>query len=178
MSCEFYLPISILVVEIVLCKYYHCSWTNKEFQRKNIFYVDHKYNVVLFIWICFTLLWIYKENKIRNSTIYLKVFSSSAITCRASNTTFHHIFEYIFIWHDYMEWIKDCVPPFIWMYFPLTWLYVENKKDVSPCIWMYYPLLFLYADHQGGCGPVYLNALYSDVSICRASNKVLHYFKW
>ena len=151
MSCEFYLPISILVVEIVLCKYYHCSWTNKEFQRKNIFYVDHKYNVVLFIWICFTLLWIYKENKIRNSTIYLKLFSSAAIICRASNTILHHIFEYIFIWHDYMEWIKDCVPPFIWMYFPLTWLYAENKIRRFT---------------------VYLNVLSASMIICRSSRRV------
>ena len=113
-----------------------------------------KEGVGLFVWICFTLLWFYTEHQIRCLTIYLIVFSSAVILRRSPNKVLHHSFECICFCHDSMQSIKKGVAPFIWTIFTLTLYYVY---------------------HQRRCSTIYLNAFYSAMSQCIASQYVFHH---
>ena len=83
-----------------------------------------------YIWRCTPLPWIYAEHQRKCSTIYLNVFSSAVILCRSSNKVFHHLFEYIILWCDYMKTIKKGAALFIWMHHPLLWLYADHSNKV------------------------------------------------
>ena len=75
---------------------------------------------------------------------------------RASKKVLHYLFECVWICYDSIQSIKEGVTPSIWMYFTLLWLYTY---------------------HHRRCSTFYLNVFSSAVILCRASNKVLHFFK-
>ena len=110
--CWFYSPIPILVLDIVFCKYsnflwkYSVSWRTEYFpwreSNKVLRYLfecifvccDYtqfiKEGVTTYTWMYPTIIWLFADHQIRCCTIYLDVFSSSMILCRASNMVLHY----------------------------------------------------------------------------------------
>ena len=101
---------------------------------------------------------------------------------------FYYFFEYIFLFCDFMQSIKE---GFAQNFFniPLLWItiyFIVYSTAVMICrllkiisdlfIYMYTPVLWFYADHQTRCCNIYLNVYFSAVILCRASNKLFYYF--
>ena len=97
--------------------------------------------------------WFYGQHQEMGSIIYLDVFSCAMNIWRAPNKVFHHLFWCIHLCRDSTERTKEGVPPYIWIYWPLSWLYTE---------------------HQRKCSSINLNVFSSVVVLWRKSRNVLH----